>query len=170
MKVEKVAAGVNFYVCESEATQYREAWHDKIAKEIKQFLQLNWEETPLLRGVSKTQDPDDFRLSLEEIAQLGLDQYQPYIGLDQYQPYKGCLTYVVSIHNLNPAFDRAGAGILLYRASALSEQLGDKGQMGVEFNRFKFLVEPKEALLGIIDLREVRQKSKELDTWSSLKL
>lgn len=148
MFLTKEVAGVPIYNCESPAEAYRYSYQSTLKKEISLFLDTLRTET-LLRGIY---EPD-----LDLVAKLGSDS--KYHGV-------GTLIYVVPYkehYDVSYPFSIAKTGLLIYKASGLTECYGD-GEMctGMDFNRYQFEVYPKEALLGIIDLREVKSISKTL--------
>ena len=149
MLVEKVVCGVPFYICETSAVRYRETWHRQLYNEIA-VLFYGMQEKIHLRG-SHTEN-------LDKIAQTG--SYGQHSGI-------GSLIYVIPYQHVVSIFypfSRATTSMLIYKSSGLVECVGDSDNMGRNFNRYEFVVPPKEALLGIIDLREVTRISKRLQS------
>ncbi len=147
MKIEKVVSNTPIYVCETPAVKYKETWHRRLYDEM--ALLLNGiPEAILLRGSHAE--------NIDKVARIGSDQgYRGIGGLIYVVPYQSRISIYYP-------FDMAATCMLIYRSSGLVECEGDSNNMGREFNRYQFVVPPKEALLGIIDLREVHRISKRL--------
>ncbi|MDD5415427.1 MAG: hypothetical protein PHE48_00295 [Candidatus Daviesbacteria bacterium] len=144
MRLKECLEGTPIYLCGTPAVGFRESWYNRLRDEIFLHLQALNEKT-LLRG-SHAED-------LKTVARTGTDQ--PYLSM----------TYVVpciDICSIDYPFGIATTIMLVYRSSALREMAGDAENMGVDFNRYEFITDPKEALLGIIDLREVKKRLKTL--------
>lgn len=155
MRQEKVIDGTPIYICESPVAKYREDWHGQLCEEMLPFFESLSEEI-LLRGSHEK--------NLDKIAQTGADQQDSG---------PGSLIYVVPyqhwIHSIPYPFGTATTAMLVYKASGLVERIGDAENMNVDHNRYGFIVPPKEALLGIIDLREIKRISSGLPSfWEEL--
>lgn len=149
MRQEKVINGVPFYICETPVVKYREDWHRQLCEEMSLFFD-SLPRKILLRG--------SHAKNLDIVAQTGSDQ--------QHSGPRS-LIYVVTYHDVYSIYyplEKAATGMLVYKSSDLVEWEGDAESMNVDCNRFQFLVHPKEALLGIIDLRGVHDRLKTLQS------
>ncbi|MEK6967721.1 MAG: hypothetical protein AABX51_03765 [Nanoarchaeota archaeon] len=149
MKIAKTENGIPFYVCEAPQVEYRDFWHWDLIKEIEGFCSEQYRGEVLLRGIK---EPD-----LEGVAEIGSDR----IG---YPLRIGDLTYVTTSSDYSYAFSVAGTGIIIYDNKGLEEFVGDpkKDWDELSFNRFMFIKDPREALKGIIDVREMRRLSRKM--------
>ena len=147
MKISKVYEGVPFYVCESPPEKYRDWWEDELVKEMRGFLGEKFGGEAFLRGISDK--------NLEFVASKGCDDARVIYET----------TYVAGTENIGYVYSsHAGSGILIYHPTALEEMKNDpQREWGErEFNRHIFLLSPKHALQGIIDLRPLQSRLRRL--------